>query len=129
MTDAREHWAVPWIQSVVRAGVLEIYPNHTFEPESPIRRGDLAQAVSRLLDLVAIVRPVAARQWQGAAAAMADVAPSHLSYPAVSVAVSSGVMKLLDGCAFGLARPVSGAEAAEAIDRIAQIAGPQAALR
>ena len=51
MTDTRGNWAAPWILSVTRAGLMEPYPNHTFQPNALVRRGDLAQAVSRALAL------------------------------------------------------------------------------
>ena len=31
---------------------MEVYPNHTFQPEAAVRRGDLAQAASRVLALI-----------------------------------------------------------------------------
>jgi len=50
--------------------------------------------------------------------AVADMSPSHLNYPAVAAAVSSGVLPLADGGRFNIERPVSGAEAIAAIDRL-----------
>jgi tetratricopeptide (TPR) repeat protein len=120
-TDARDHWASLWIQDVVRAGVMEIYPNHTFQPSALVSRGDLASAVGRLLDLVASSSPAAARRWQGGRQAIVDVAPGHLSYGAVSAAVASGVMPLGGDGAFRLAASVSGAEATSTIDRLAAV--------
>jgi tetratricopeptide (TPR) repeat protein len=122
ITDTRNHWATPWIMAVARAGVIEVYPNHTFQPSGPVRRGDLAGAVSRLLTLVAQRRPAAAREWQNARRRIADVSPSNLGYPAVSVAVASGVLPLFEGDTFQMTKPVSGAEAVAAIDRIEALA-------
>ena len=53
VTDVRSHWASPWIMAVVRAGVMEPYPNHAFAPRGVVRRLDLAQAASRVLGLIA----------------------------------------------------------------------------
>ena len=57
ITDTRGSWAVPWIMSVTRAGVMEVYPNHTFQPAAVVRRGDLADAASRVLSLIAAEKP------------------------------------------------------------------------
>ena len=57
ITDTRGSWAAPWIMSVTRAGVMEVYPNHTFQPEAVVRRGDLAEAASRVLSLIAAEKP------------------------------------------------------------------------
>ena len=121
ITDVRTHWAQQWILAVVRAGVMDTQPNYTFQPGNRIRRSELATAVSRLLSLIAARNPEAAKAWQGARLKIADVPPGHLSYPAVSQAVASGVMSLENG-AFQLLRPVSGAEAVEVITRLAALA-------
>ena len=121
VTDVRNHWAAPWILQVARAGVLEPFPNHTFQPASRVRRGDLAAAVSRLVLLAARGRAARRQEWTSARPQIADMSPGHLSYPAASVAVASGVMPLLSGNRFAVTRPVTGAEAVEAIERVAAL--------
>ncbi len=37
VTDARGHWAAPWIMAVVRAGIMEPYPNHAFQPRGVVQ--------------------------------------------------------------------------------------------
>ena len=34
----RGNWAAPWIMAVARAGLMEVYPNHTFQPNAIVRR-------------------------------------------------------------------------------------------
>ena len=46
ITDVRTHWAAIWIMSVARAGVMEPFSNHAFQPRTAVRRVDLAQAAS-----------------------------------------------------------------------------------
>jgi hypothetical protein len=114
ITDVRAHWAQAWITPVVRAGIMDTLPNYEFDPATVMRRGDLARTVSRVLALIGGVKPGISKKWDGASVTVADVAPTHLSYPAVSVSVASGVMSL-DGGSFGLLEPVSGAEAVDVI--------------
>ncbi|MBI1875440.1 MAG: S-layer homology domain-containing protein [Acidobacteria bacterium] len=121
-TDTRNHWAATWILPVVSAGVMEVYPNHTFQPGAVVRRGEMAQAVSRLLNLVALRRPRLSADWRKARPRIADVNPGNLVYPAAALAVSSGVMPLLDGETFQPTRPVTGAEAVAAMQRLRQLA-------
>jgi hypothetical protein len=123
LTDTRGNWAGPWIQSVCRAGIMDEYPNHTFQPAAPIRRGDLALAASRALSLIAAERPREAAAWTGARARFPDLSPGHLSYPAASVAVQSGVMTTAPDGAFQLSRPVTGAEALAAIRKLEELSG------
>jgi hypothetical protein len=124
VTDVRGHWAQSWILPVVRAGVMETQPNYTFQPAIRVRRGDLAQIVSRALAVIAAQKPAAARAWEGARPNISDVPPGHLSYPGVSQAIASGVMPLLSDGSFQLLRPVTGAEALEVITRLEALAKP-----
>ena len=127
ITDIRGNWAQPWILAVTRAGLMEVYPNHTFQPAATVRRADLAAAASRILTVLAADHPSVAA-WRNARRRFPDVSPAHLAYPAVSVSVEAGVIQPLETGGFGLARPVSGAEAVAAVNRLLEIAaGPQPA--
>jgi tetratricopeptide (TPR) repeat protein len=122
VTDARNHWAAPWIMAVVRAGVMEPYPNHTFAPRVAVRRLDLARVASRVLALIAVRRPALARQWQSARPRIADLPPGHLGYPAAAVVVGADVMSLLDDATFKPTRLVSGTEALDVVTRLEVLA-------
>jgi tetratricopeptide (TPR) repeat protein len=121
ITDVRGHWAQAWITAVVRSSIMDTLPNYQFQPGVVVRRGDLARTVARVLSLVEALKPAAAAQWRNARVTVSDVAPTHLSYPAVSVAVASGVMPL-DGGAFRLLDPVKGAEAIDVVGRLEALA-------
>jgi tetratricopeptide (TPR) repeat protein len=122
MTDTRDSWAGPWILSVTRVGVMEVYPNHTFQPEAVVRRADLAEAASRVLSLIAAEKPALASSWRSASRQFADVPPAHLSYPAASVTVEAGVMQPLADGSFQLSKPVTGAEAVAAVKKLEELA-------
>jgi tetratricopeptide (TPR) repeat protein len=121
ITDTRGHWAADWIGPVARAGVMDPFENHTFQPRTSVRRGDLAVAVSRLLSLVA-ARDPELRARLDKRPVVADMTPRHVQYNAVLAAVASGVMPLLQGDRFLVAQQVTGAEAVEAIDRVRALA-------
>lgn len=120
VTDVRNHWAAPWIGIVLNAAVLDAFENHTFQPQGRVRRADLATAVSRVVGLVARRRPDL-RQKMNERPQVADMSTAHLDYPAVAVAVSTGVLSLTDG-RFQVSRQVSGAEAIDAITRLQTLA-------
>jgi tetratricopeptide (TPR) repeat protein len=124
ITDVRANWAEPWIMAVARAGVLEPFPNHTFQPAAVIRRQDLAQAVSRLLSRMSL--PPGRRTWQDAKVTFPDLSASHLAFPDASVAVASGVMTIGPTGEFAPSRAVTGAEAIATVDRLQALAGPTA---
>jgi tetratricopeptide (TPR) repeat protein len=123
ITDVRNNWAATWIMAVARAGVMEPFANHQFQPRAVVRRVDLAQAVARLLARVAAQRPGQRSPWESARLKFSDLAPGHLAYPAASAAVASGVLRNAAGDSFQPSRPVTGAEAIEAIDKLAALAG------
>lgn len=123
ITDTRNNWAAPWILSVARAGVMEVYSNHTFQPAAIVRRGDLAAAASRALGLVAAENPRLAAEWRNARRRFPDLSPGHLSYPHAARAVDAGVMATLPDGSFQLSRPVTGAEALAAVRAIEALAG------
>jgi tetratricopeptide (TPR) repeat protein len=120
--DTRGNWAAQWILEVVRAGVMDIFPNHTFQPLLTVRRGDLALAVSRTLAVIGQQKPKLFAQWRDAHPSIPDVSPSNLSYPAVAMSVSSGVMGTVENGSFQLTRPVSGPEALDTVSKLAALA-------
>jgi tetratricopeptide (TPR) repeat protein len=122
MTDLRGNWATPWILAVTRARVMEPFANHTFQPGGPVRRVDLAQASSRVLTLIAAEKPRLAARWRDARPRFSDVGPGHLNYPAAARAVAAGIMAPVQGDTFQLTRPVSGAEAVDAVTKLADLA-------
>src|SRR5262245_33315776 len=94
ITDTRTHWAASWILAVARAGVMEPYANHAFQPQSIVRRADLAQVVARLLTRIGAQHPNQAKAWTAARLKFTDLPPSHLAYGPASSAVASGVLAL-----------------------------------
>ena len=122
ITDTRTHWADRWILTAAQASVVEVFPNHTFEPDGVVNRGQLAHVVSRVLTLIASRSPFNGRGWQTARRQFLDLEPEHLQYPAASMAVAAGVMAAREG-RFDLAAGVSGAEAVLAVSRLEGLAG------
>ena len=89
-----------------------------------VRRADLARAASGVLALVADEKPALGAEWRkGQRRRFPDVAPGHLSYPAVSLVVEAGVMAPAGDGSFELARPATGAEAVAAISKLEELAG------
>jgi hypothetical protein len=121
ITDARNHWAATWIMAAAQAGVMEPYENHTFQPRNEVQRTDLAQAVARLLKLIAVRQPSLLENWQSRQQKMADVGVSNLHYADVSLSVAAGILPLADGGVFQLSRAVTGAEAIDAVVRIERL--------
>ena len=118
LTDIRGNWAASWILLVARAGVMEPFANHAFQPNGVVRRSDLAQVVNSLLDKIAEAAPAQPRPWESSRIAFSDLAPGHLAYPAASAAVLSGVMTKGVNDTFQPSAPVGGQEASAAVWRL-----------
>jgi tetratricopeptide (TPR) repeat protein len=120
-TDVRTHWAAPWIVPVTRAGVMSIFPNHTFQPASTVRRSDLASIVAALVRLVGSDRRADLQRWQAVRPRLSDVPATHVSYRSIALAIASGAMSADATGRFDPARPASGADLDAAVRRISQL--------
>lgn len=122
ITDIRASWAETWITAVARAGVIEPFANHTFQPRTIVRRAELAEIVGRLLARVEARAPGQRHAWQSARVKFSDLPTTHLAYAAASTSVAAGVMKTVGDGAFQPSRPVTGAEAIDAISKVESLA-------
>jgi hypothetical protein len=116
VTDLRNHWAGNWINDVVRAGVMQAFDNHTFQPREPVERADLAVTVARLLADLAPQQRMS--EWRAAGVRFSDVPTGHLAYQVASIAVASGVLDRTADESFQPSRRVTGAEAVQAVERL-----------
>jgi tetratricopeptide (TPR) repeat protein len=117
ITDLHDDWTRPRITTIAGTGVMEPYPNHTFQPSAPAVRADMAAASLRLLALASPSRPALRKMLQDRPS-IADVSPSHPLYTAAASAVASGALPLADGGRFEASRALSGAEASAAVRRL-----------
>ncbi len=120
-TDVRTHWAATWILPVTQAGVMDISPNHLFQPTAPVRRDHLAQIVGQLLNLAAAGRTTELAKWKAARPRFADLSTTNVFYTAAALAVSAGAMTAQEGGRFEPLRPATGPEVLAAIARIEQL--------
>jgi hypothetical protein len=126
MTDVRDHWAAPWILQVVRAGLMEPLPNHTFQPDGRVRRGDFAAIAGRALNALAAARPQ--ENTDVPRPDISDVPAGSPAYPAVARVVGAGVLRLENG-AFEPQRPLTGAELIAGAVRLGTLAASPSSSR
>ena len=120
ITDTRDHWGSQWIQAVAGAGLMRVEGAYRFDPSRSVRRGDLAEVVVDVLEMFG-------HEWAGnsvtpSVPSFTDMGATHLSYDAARRAVEAGVLDFLDDGSFGPSRPVTGAEAVRAVERLASLA-------
>ena len=113
-TDIGDSWARRFIREVVAAGILEVYPNHTFQPRAVVRRAHLAVALSGAMN--ALAPGVVPRETPRVS--IADVPPGNLNYRPVALAVSLGLLSLDSSGRFNPQPLVAGAEGVAAVDSL-----------
>jgi len=112
-SDLSRTWARPQILRAIELGLVDVYPNHTFQPSGVVRRGELAVVAARVLDQVGFGR--------ASGATPRDMSPSHLQYISVVRVLGAGVMQNAMSGAFEPWRIVSGAEAQAVVDALARL--------
>ncbi len=109
-TDVRGHWAAPWILPVTQAGVMDVYPNHTFQPATRSGGPTWRASVSQLLAVISSERQIDLASWRSARPAFPDLPPTNVYYPSAALAVASGAMTPVEGERFAPTAPATGAE-------------------
>jgi tetratricopeptide (TPR) repeat protein len=113
-TDVAESWASEYILRTVGAGVLDVFPNHTFQPTAFVERMTLATALARAFEVLAPDAYQGARGSSGRPE-FADLAPENPGYDAAALSVSLGLLEPGDAGGFEPRRLVSGPEATAAV--------------
>jgi hypothetical protein len=98
-----------------------VYPNHTFQPATVVRRGDLAQVVSQLIALALPARSSELVAWRAAKPRFGDLPPGNVFYQPAALAVSAGTMSVDAEGAFRPTQPATGADLTKAVARIGQL--------
>lgn len=112
-TDIQGIWMREYVLKALALELMETYPNHTFQPEATVRRGDLGHALGRALARVGLP--------PGNAPAMKDVTPNNRMYPEIARSVAAGLLPLTGDGAFEPWRPVTGAEAVRAVGALSAL--------
>jgi tetratricopeptide (TPR) repeat protein len=115
-TDISGSWARGHILRVLSLEILELYPNHTFQPGSVVRKGELAAALGKVLDLLALP----AREGP----ALKDMSPTNLQYAGASRLVALGIMDVTPEGAFEPWRVVTGKDTVAVVEALARVVGP-----
>jgi tetratricopeptide (TPR) repeat protein len=116
VVDIIQHWAQSYIQKMVSLGIMDVYPNRTFQPNQPVTKLELAKVASRILEIVELsgkgqfpVNPQLI---------IPDIPPGHLYYRLVARPLSAQVISLDGDERFHASRRVSGAEAMSVVNKL-----------
>jgi len=112
LTDVQESWAVPAIQTVVAAGLLDSMANHTFQPRRTVTRGEFAVAIARLTRMLGVspatTPPVSP----------SDVVLGSTLYLELQPVLGYGLMTLDNAGNFNVGASLSGEEAVNTAEKL-----------
>jgi len=116
--DISTSWASRFILHTASLGILDVYPNHTFQPKKIITRAEMAETLFRLIEHLRrkgynFIQQIPPNKIQ-----ISDVSPSNYYYRPILLMVSYDIMTLSQERAFNPDEAVSGREAIRLLDLI-----------
>jgi Tfp pilus assembly protein PilF len=112
VTDIGSHWAKNFIMDIVELKIrgLEPYPDHTYQPDKLVNRGEYALMVEDVIIAITGDQTLATK-YIGTESRFVDVNASHPVYNAVCNSVDKGVMDAAINGEFGASQYVTGPDA------------------
>lgn len=116
--DISTSWATRFILHTASLGILDVYPNHTFQPKKLITRAEMAEILFRLIEHLKrkgynFIQQIPPNRIQ-----ISDVSPSNYYYRPILLLVSYDIMTLSQDRVFHPDQAVSGREATRLMDLI-----------
>ncbi len=109
--DISTSWATRHILKMATLGILEVFPNHTFQPQRVVTRAELAEILFRLISQLEQSNYRFIQQIPPERIQIADVSPDNFYYRPIVMMVSYDIMSLELGRKFNPEQAVSGQEA------------------
>lgn len=116
--DISTSWAARFILKTAALGILDVYPNHTFQPEKPLNRAETAEILFRLIERLSRTGHRFIQHLPPERIQIGDVSANHFYYRPIIMMISFDIMSLSPGRMFNPDRAVSGREAIRLLDII-----------
>jgi len=116
--DISTSWASKFILTTTSFSILEIYPNHTFQPQKIITRAEMTEILLRLINLLKEKGHPLIQQFPPDIIQISDVSPDNYYHDPITQIISYQIMDLDAERAFRPEQPVSGQEAIKTLDII-----------
>jgi tetratricopeptide (TPR) repeat protein len=114
--DISASWASKFILKVTSLGLVEVYPNHSFQPKRTVTKGEFAEMLIRVIRYLESKGNKFIRQIPPDRIRIQDVSPDHFYFQPISQILSYQVMELDADRNFRPDQPVPGPEAVKTID-------------
>jgi hypothetical protein len=116
--DTTISWASKFILQITSLQIMNIYPNHTFQPKKMLNRAEIAEIFSRLANYLEKKGFKLIQQIPPDKIRISDILPQNYYYPSIVKMLSYGIMELTMDRAFQPNLTVSGEEAIKLLDII-----------
>lgn len=116
--DIATSWASRFILKMTSLNLMDVYPNHTFQPQKNVTRAELAEILVRLIKYLnrkgaSIISQIPIEQIR-----ITDISPDNYYYDPVVQIISYDIMNLARDKSFRPDLPVSGQQAIRCLDII-----------
>lgn len=118
IVDITTSWATQFILDMTSLGILDVYPNHTFQPKKIITRGELAEVLFRLINYLRKKGIRFIQQIPPEKILIDDVSPDNFYHRPILLVISYDLMSLYPDRTFRPGLPVSGIAAVKLLDLI-----------
>ena len=116
VVDIIQHWAQSYIQKVVSLGIMDVFPNRTFQPNQAVTKLELAKAASRIIE---IIEMSGGKKFPAdGELVIPDIPPGHMHFGIVAKPVASRIISLDADGRFHSNRRVAGAEAMSVVNQL-----------
>ncbi len=115
ITDIGESWAKKYIREVIKYKIMDIYPDHSFQPQSTINRGEFAQVIMNLVKGLHLYE-IYLESTPHKALTYSDIDPYNNYYDAVRLVSDLEIIVPGQDMKFGLDGAMSGKQALEYFD-------------
>ena len=116
--DIATSWASKFILQMTFLGILDIYPNHTFQPKKIVIRAEMADILLRLIRYLEKKEYRFIHQIPPERIQISDISKQNYYYQPIIQSVSYGIMDLYPDRTFKPDIPISGQEFIRALDII-----------
>ena len=109
--DISTSWASKFIFKMTSLGILEIYPNHTFQPQKIVTRAEMTEILLHLINLLKKNGYRIIQQFSPEKIQISDVSLDNYYHHSITQIISYQIMDLSAEKTFRPEEPVSGKEA------------------
>ena len=114
--DIATSWASKYIIQIASEGIMDVYPNHTFQPKKLMTRGDMADVLFRLIDYLKLRGYSFIQQIPPERIQISDILADNFYFQPIVQLISYDIMDLFSDRTFRPDIPVSGREAIKYVD-------------